>query len=285
MNKKIEKGLVVFSVFTLTFLVIFSMMYYVTKNTTYLTILMCTPAISVILSKLVCRDRLNDLYLKPKLKSNLKWYLVAYFLTPFIAFSGAVIYFLIFKDEFNPLNSRYAIEAGIGNWKEYISSLAILIPLAILVNSLMGILQCFGEELAWRSYLLPRLSKQYSIRIAILINGVIWGIWHSPIIAMGYNYGTEHRILGIFAMILFCVVLGVISSYLFYKTESVWCSVLFHASINGMDKWAPSSMFMSKDANMFIGPDLLGIIGGMGFIVTAVIAFAKLKDMKTYHEQ
>jgi len=236
------------------------------------------------ISKLVCRDRLSDLYLKPKLKGNLKWYIISYFLTPFIAFAGAVIYFLLFKDDFNPLGSHYAIEAGIVNQKEYISSVAVLIPLAILVNPLMGILQCLGEELAWRSYLLPRLSKQYSIRIAVLVNGVIWGIWHSPIIAMGYNYGTEHRILGIFAMILFCVILSIISSYLFYKTEAVWCSVLFHASINGMDKWAPSSIFMSKEANMFLGPDLLGIIGGMGFIVTAAIAFVKLKDMRTYRE-
>ncbi len=285
MKKKFDKGLAVFSVVTFTFLVICSMMYYVTKSSAYLTILMFTPAISVIISKLSCRDRLNDLYLKPKFKGNLKWYMASYFLTPFIAFSGAVIYFLIFKDDFDPLGSRYAIEAGIVNHKEYISDLAVLIPLAILVNPLMGILQCLGEELAWRSYLLPRLSKRYSIRIAVPVNGVIWGIWHSPIIAMGYNYGTEHLIFGIFAMILFCVVLGVISSYLFYKTESVWCSVLFHASINGMDKWAPSSIFMSKEANMFIGPDILGIIGGMGFIVTAVIAFVKLKDMKTYIEQ
>lgn len=40
-----------------------------------------------------------------------------------------------------------------------ICSVAVLIPLTILVNPLMGILQCLGEELAWRSYLLPRLSK------------------------------------------------------------------------------------------------------------------------------
>lgn len=278
MKNKSDKGLIVFAVVTLILLVICSMMYYVTKSTAYLAVLMFTPAISVMISKLVCRDRLSDLYLKPKLKGNLKWYIVSYFLTPFIAFAGAVIYFLLFKDDFDPLGSRYAIEAGIINQKEYISSVAVLIPLAILVNPLMGILQCLGEELAWRSYLLPRLSKQYPIRIAVLINGVIWGIWHSPIIAMGYNYGTEHRILGIFAMILFCVILGVISSYLFYKTETVWCSVLFHASINGMDKWTPSSMLMSKEANMFLGPDLLGIIGGMGFIVTAAIAFVKLKD-------
>jgi hypothetical protein len=78
------------------------------------------------------------------------------------------------------------------------------------------------------------------------------------------------------------MIIGIISSYLFYKTESVWCSVLFHASINGMDKWAPSSMFMSEDANKFIGPDLLGIIGGIGFVVIASIAFLRLREIKEY---
>ena len=284
LKKQIDRGMAVFAFVTIAFLVICSMMYYITKSPTYLTLLMFTPAISVIISKLICKEKINDLYLKPRFKNNAKWYICSYFLTPFIALFGTLIYFLIFKDDFNPLGSRYAIEAGIVNTKDYVSGLLVLIPLAILVNPIMGILQCLGEELAWRSYLLPRLSKRYSIRSAVLINGVIWGIWHSPIIAMGYNYGNEHPFLGILAMILFCMIIGIISSYLFYKTESVWCSVLFHASINGMDKWAPSSMFMSEDANKFIGPDLLGIIGGIGFVVIASIAFFRLREIKEYRE-
>lgn len=52
-----------------------------------------------------------------------------------------------------------------------------------------------------------------------------------------------------------------------------------------MDKWAPSSMFMSEDANKFIGPDLLGIIGGIGFVVIAGIAFLRLREIKEYREQ
>lgn len=97
---------------------------------------------------------------------------------------------------------------------------------------------------------------------------------------MGYNYGTGHPILGIFAMIIFCIVIGIISSYLFYKTKSIWCPVIFHASLNGIDKFAPSDLFMSKAPNLFIGPDLLGIIGGIGFAIIAVVLFAKLKKEK-----
>jgi membrane protease YdiL (CAAX protease family) len=144
----------------------------------------------------------------------------------------------------------------------------------------MGIVQCFGEEFAWRGYLLPKLIEKFSVQKAVIINGVIWGIWHSPIIAMGYNYGDEHPVFGIIAMIIFCVVLGIIESFLFYKTQSIWCSVIFHAAINGMDTWSPSALFMSKTPNMFVGPNLLGIIGGIGFVIVAVILFMKLKNEK-----
>lgn len=285
MKKKIDKGLVFFGVVSFLLLIIGSSLYYITRSSMCLIFLMFTPAISVIISKIVCKEKFKDLYIRPNFKGNVKWYVCSYFLTPFIAYIGAIIYFLIFKNEFDPLNSRYAIEAGITSLNEYISSLLLVIPLAILVNPIMGIIQCFGEELAWRGYLLPKLSEKLSIQKAVLINGVIWGLWHSPIIAMGYNYGNEYPILGIVAMILFCVVIGIISSYLFYRTKSIWCSILFHASINGIDKWTPSSMFMSNEVNRFVGPDLLGIIGGIGFIIIAIILFGKLKKCKFSQNQ
>ena len=41
---------------------------------------------------------------------------------------------------------------------------------------------------------------------------------------------------------------------------------------------------MSEDANKFIGHDLLGIIGGIGFVVIASIAFLRLREIKEYRE-
>lgn len=59
-------------------------------------------------------------------------------------------------------------------------------------------------------------------------------------------------------------------------TQSVWCPVVFHAALNAMDKFSPSELFMrTEGADPFIGPDLNGIIGGIGFIVIAVIIFVK----------
>lgn len=92
-----------------------------------------------------------------------------------------------------------------------------MLPLAVIVNSLMGLAQCFGEEFAWRGYLLPKLGTRYSPVAAAVLTGVIWGIWHAPIVAAGYNYGEEHPLLGIAAMIVFCVVIGTIAGFLFLR--------------------------------------------------------------------
>ncbi|MDE6787846.1 MAG: CPBP family intramembrane metalloprotease [Ruminococcus sp.] len=175
------------------------------------------------------------------------------------------------------IGSEYAKAMEIENESEYISKLTFMIPLAIILNPIAGLISCLGEELAWRAYLLPRLNKRFSIQISVILNGIIWGLWHAPIIATGYNYGNENITIGIIAMIIFCTIIGTISSYLFYKTKSVWCSVIFHTSLNGIDKYRPSELFMSKNSNMFIGPDLLGLIGGIGFIIISIILFTRLK--------
>ena len=218
--------------------------------------------------------------LRPHLRRNLKWYFTAYFAPPFIAYFGAAVYFLIFGSDFSPLQSAFAIQESIISTSELLKTLCILIPLAIIVNPIMGMIQCFGEELGWRGYLLPKIGEKLSPLSASVFTGVIWGLWHAPIIAMGYNYGTNNPIAGIFAMTVFCTVLGIISGFLTYKVRSIWPAVLFHASINGMDRWAPSTLFMSKKPNMFLGPDLLGFIGGLGFIIIDVVLIMNMRKWK-----
>lgn len=88
---------------------------------------------------------------------------------------------------------------------------------------------------------------------------------------MGYNYGTCLPAFGVVAMILFCMILGIIQGFLFLKTRSIWASVVFHAALNGIDLWAPSNLCMVGKANPFIGPDVTGIIGAMGLIVAAFL--------------
>lgn len=216
-----KKRTYLFIAFTLICSIVFGALYHIYESPKLLLLMMFSPAICSILVRIITKEGFENLYIRFNGKGNLKWYFSAWFLTPVIAYVGAIIYFILFRNDFDPLNSKMAIEGGFTSVSAYADSLLIVIPLAVLINPITGLLQCFGEELGWRGYLLPKLTKEYSKVKAAVITGFVWGVWHVPIILSGYNYGSKSPILGCFAMIVFCIVVGIFAAYLFYKVESV----------------------------------------------------------------
>jgi membrane protease YdiL (CAAX protease family) len=85
---------------------------------------------------------------------------------------------------------------------------------------------------------------------AILISGTIWGVWHAPAIVQGHNY-PGYPILGIFMMIVFCVLLGTILAWLYFNTRSPWVAALAHGSVNAVA--GLPIMFMKPGFNMAFG--------------------------------
>lgn len=272
MKKQLQKQLAIFVAIIAAFLAAGSFWYGRTGDSLALTALMFTPAASVLLTTLLTgagwKELLGGFRLKPRLRQNKGRYLAVWLLTPVVAYLGAAVYFLLFPQQFT-LQSALALETGTQG-TDYIAFLAAMIPLAVLVNPLMGLPQCLGEELAWRGWLLPKLTEQFGQLRAVLLTSLIWGLWHAPVVAMGYNYGEGHPLANVDAMVLFCLVLGVIQGFLFWRTDSIWGPVLFHAAVNGIDLWKPSDLFMNGPSNLFVGPNLVGIVGGVGFVLLAV---------------
>ena len=61
-------------------------------------------------------------------------------------------------------------------WAAFWSTLAY-----IIVDCIFG----FGEEFGWRGYLLPRLWW-LGPRRAVIVNSIIWWIWHIPTVELGF---------------------------------------------------------------------------------------------------
>lgn len=282
MSRKPDRPILIFMILAFAPMLVLSVIYYRVRVYKLLLIMMLLPALASVLTRIITKEGFKEMMILPRFKGNLKWYLAAYFATPFIAYFGAAVFFMIFPKSFSPLQSSFASEASVTSASELVHKLLLLIPIAIVVNPLMGIVQCFGEELGWRGYLLPKLARSYSPLPAAILTGAIWGLWHAPIIAIGYNYGSEHPVWGIIAMVIYSTVLGIIAGFLTYKTKSVWPAVLFHASLNGMDLWRPSFLFMSEKPNMFLGPDALGVIGGTGFVFIDLILIAIMRKWKSH---
>lgn len=243
-----------------------------------LSAVMLMPAISVVATRLITREGFKDFGIKPHLKGHVRYYLIAWFAPALLIIFGAILYFFLFPAQFDPSMSQMAgIYAAQGldlpegtMFTIFVSQLLLGIFLAPLLN----IITTSGEEIGWRGYLLPKLMEHYSPRISIVISGIIWGLWHAPIIAMGHNYGTGYPTApwgGILAMVVFCVVVGAFFSYLAIKTKSFLPAAIAHGSLNGMAGIAV--FFTLGTPSPFIGPLPVGIIGGFGLIVAGVFCF------------
>jgi membrane protease YdiL (CAAX protease family) len=109
---------------------------------------------------------------------------------------------------------------------------AIQAAFSILLAPFINVLFTLGEELGWRGFLIPQLMP-LGQRKAILISGAIWGLWHAPVIVQGLNY-PGYPVAGIFMMIVFCVLLTAIFSWLYLNTRSPWTPALAHGAVNAI---------------------------------------------------
>jgi len=104
---------------------------------------------------------------------------------------------------------------------------------ALVMTALLGGGQ---EEFGWRGYVLPRLEARFSPVTATLILGVLWGLWHLPIIAADpeFQHGLDvAALLPVVALSLVSVVgYAFLLTWLFNRTGSVLVAILLHAGFN-----------------------------------------------------
>jgi len=117
----------------------------------------------------------------------------------------------------------------------------------------------FGEELGWRGYLQDRLFPLLGSYKGVLVLGVIWGVWHYPMNALGYNFPGQ-PILGNILMTVFTIVFGIILSYAVLKTGSIWIAVvmhLFNNKLNGVIcayiAYSPDVLLVNALSCIFLG--------------------------------
>jgi len=100
----------------------------------------------------------------------------------------------------------------------------------VVIAPFIGLIISFGEEYGWRGFLQTELNKLGRIRGTFLL-GVIWGIWHWPVIWMGYNYPGQ-PLLGSIFMVAYCIILAYFLAYAVFKSKGVWTAAYLHALNN-----------------------------------------------------
>ncbi|MEB3368249.1 CPBP family intramembrane glutamic endopeptidase [Saccharopolyspora mangrovi] len=127
-------------------------------------------------------------------------------------------------------------------------------------------LPALGEELGWRGYLTKALLPLGQPG-AFLTSGVLWGLWHAPILLLGYNYPTVPVVVSFLMMGCFCVLVGTLLSWLRLASDSVWPAAIAHGFLNS----AGALALIFSQAGHPVDNAVVGLLGWSGWIVLALL--------------
>jgi membrane protease YdiL (CAAX protease family) len=143
------------------------------------------------------------------------------------------------------------------------TALQVMLPLSIVLGPLINFTFGMGEELGWRGFLLPRLMP-LGKPAAYLVLGLLWGLWHAPLIWAGLNYPGQ-PVPGILMMCLVCLAFGAFLNEMTLHYRSSILSGFLHGAANAQGYGIWTWMFPG-------GHPLLG--GAMG--LTGVFVWTAL---------
>ena len=136
---------------------------------------------------------------------------------------------------------------------------------AIIAGYTINAFFAFGEELGWRGYLLKALKGKKFLSVS-LITGFIWGLWHFPLILIGHNY-PQHPITGVGMMIIWCILLSPVITYMVIKSKSVITAAIYHGTLNAIAGIGVLYLVGGNDLTN-------GVTGIAGFITLLLINIA-----------
>ena len=223
-------------------------------------------------------------------KKKFGWLILAWFAPALFVAAGAVIYFLIFPNEFTTdyvyLKESFAMQGvELENGKIQGMTLEMLAIISIVecftIAPAINAVLALGEEIGWRGFMTPVITRYLGRKAGLVVSGVIWGLWHAPLIAViGYEYGTGYFGFPWTGILLFCVVttaLGICHSFVYERSGSIIVPAVLHGAFNAA---ATIPLLYEKDLdfNLFLGPAPVGVISVIPIAVAAVLILSFSKE-------
>ena len=178
----------------------------------YVTLLMYCPAAAAIITSLIFYRSIRDFGWRP---GKVKYLALGYVIPIVIATISYGLFWLFASGSFT------------GHLPQY--NLIYFVLVGTFIEIITGAL---GEEIGWRGFLVPQMAKITSFTKIAFITGIIWALWHFPLIIFAnYNAGVPLW----YSLPLFTITvigLSFILAWLRLKSGSLWPAVLLHASSN-----------------------------------------------------
>lgn len=245
---------------------------------------MFSPMLAAMLTARLCGDR-RIFPLHPHIHQNLPFYLLAWLGVPLLGLAGGTLYFACFPTQFDPHLSYFQsllAQSGIpvADSRAQYTYLFSQCAAALIWGPFVNMFFAFGEELGWRGYLYPLLRRRLSDVQTALLGGMIWGVWHMPVLLRGHNYGTGYPgypLTGILAMCVFCIAIGAVLFWLTTCSHSAWPAALAHGACNAA--FSLPTLFLSADAapHPLLGPMPCGLLSVIPTLLFALLLLTRCK--------
>ncbi len=156
-----------------------------------------------------------------------RWWFIGWLIVPLIP-----LLTILFTYWTKGLVYGFAETVPISFMKNPIAMVAVTLISGLFSGVTINALFAFGEEIGWRGYLLKQFEGKNFFTSAIII-GVIWGLWHAPLILLGHNY-PQHPQWGVLFMVVLGIPLSFIIQYFRVKSGSVIVAAIMHGTFNAL---------------------------------------------------
>ena len=195
----------------------------------YVGALMMSPALASFITLKIKKRPISSL---PWGIKKLKYLKLGYF-TPILYVSIAYVFLWLFSFGSLINNERvfqWSEELGLDITNPTLV-ITTMIFLLLTVNVIKNLGSTLGEEIGWRGFLIFELRKVMSFKALALVSGIIWAIWHFPLINLIYGRG-EFLLLHIGAFTIMILGISVILAYYTFKSNSLWPAAIYHSVHN-----------------------------------------------------
>ena len=248
-----------------------------------LVLTMLCPLASVLIVKRLVHHEPTGVKWHITFRGHAKDWLFAWLGLSVLTAVGSALFFLVFPALFDTSGSYILaalgedavtpfFESGMTPMTYFWVCLAQGVTYAPLINTIPAV----GEEAGWRGFMMPRLKEQFGLVKGRVIGGVIWAVWHFPVMLLaGYEYGTDYigaPVLGLLVWCVVCVAVGTLLDWLYDKTGSIWAPALAHGAFNAAAT-IPALLTKYPDASRYavFGPSSVGLIGALPILVVAIL--------------
>jgi membrane protease YdiL (CAAX protease family) len=238
--------------------------------------LMWTPGISGLITQLVFEHSLRGMGWK---LGKAKYLAIAYFLP--VAYC-LVVYGITWLTGLGGVPNPDLITTLRTSFGQNTST-GMVIFYFVFNNALFGVLisllSALGEEIGWRGVFVPELAKNFSFAKTALISGVVWALWHFPLIFFS-NYNMPGIPRWYAGIMFFILVVGISFAFawLRLKSGSLWTAALLHASHNLFIQ----SIFTPLTSSTAITPFVIDEFGaGLAICAVIIAVFLWRKESRT----